>query len=76
MFVVGRSGSGKSTFIKTLLGEVKPISGDVIVGGIKINKLRRKRLPYYRRRVGVVFQEFRLLNDRNVYEKSLSEVHR
>ena len=68
LFVVGRSGSGKSTFIKTLLGEVKPISGDVIVGGSKITKLRRKRLPYYRRRVGVVFQEFRLLNDRNVYE--------
>ena len=66
--VVGPVRTGKSTFIKTLLGEVKPISGDVIVGGSKITKLRRKRLPYYRRRVGVVFQEFRLLNDRNVYE--------
>lgn len=68
VFVVGRSGSGKSTFIKTLLGEVKPSNGDIIVGGKKINKLRRGKLPYYRRKVGVVFQEFRLLNDRNVYE--------
>lgn len=68
VFVVGRSGSGKSTLIKTLLGEVKPKSGNIIVGGRKINKLRRGKLPYYRRKIGVVFQEFRLLNDRNVYE--------
>ncbi len=68
VFVVGSSGSGKSTFIKTMLGVVKPKRGSIIVGGKRINKLRRGKLPYYRRKLGVVFQEFRLLGDRNVYE--------
>ncbi len=68
VFIVGSSGSGKSTFIKTLLGEVKTQSGKIIVEGQKITDLHKKKLPYYRRKLGVVFQEFRLLTDRSVYE--------
>jgi cell division transport system ATP-binding protein len=68
LFVVGSSGSGKSTLIKTLLGEVAVTSGKITVGGRSLQKLRKKELPYYRRVLGVVFQEFRLLEDRNVYE--------
>ena len=68
LFVVGSSGSGKSTLIKTLLGEVGMVSGKLTVAGRNLNKLRRKDLPYYRRMLGVVFQEFRLLEDRNVFE--------
>lgn len=68
LFVVGSSGSGKSTLIKTLLGEVGVTSGQLAVAGRKLNKLKKKELPYYRRSLGVVFQEFRLLEDRNIYE--------
>lgn len=68
VFVVGSSGSGKSTFIKTLLGEVPVSSGEIEVSNKRLNKLKKRELPYYRRGLGVVFQEFRLLEDRNVYE--------
>lgn len=68
MFVVGSSGSGKSTFIKTLLGEVKVTSGRLLVAKHNLDRMKRRELPYYRRTLGVVFQEFRLLDDRNVYE--------
>lgn len=68
VFVVGSSGSGKSTMIKTLLGEVAIQSGEIQVAHKNIEKLKRKQLPYYRRKLGVVFQEFRLLEDRNVFE--------
>lgn len=68
LFVVGSSGSGKSTFIKTLLGEVKPSSGGIRVAGRNLRDIKRRELPYYRRRLGVVFQEFRLLEDRNIFE--------
>jgi cell division transport system ATP-binding protein len=68
IFVVGSSGSGKSTFIKTLLGEVQAASGKLLVAKHNLSKMRRKELPYYRRTLGVVFQEFRLLDDRNVFE--------
>lgn len=68
LFVVGSSGSGKSTFIKTLLGEVKAASGQISVGKRRLNRMGRRELPYYRRMIGVVFQEFRLLEDRNVFE--------
>lgn len=68
VFVVGSSGSGKSTMIKTLLGEIPIQSGEIYVGGNNVMKLRRKYMPYYRRKLGVVFQEFRLLDDRNVFE--------
>ena len=68
MFVVGNSGSGKSTLIKLLLKELDPTSGTITVNGQQLNKLRRRKVAKYRRGVGVVFQDFRLLKDRNVYE--------
>lgn len=68
VFIVGSSGSGKSTFIKTLLGEVHATAGSIQVMGKSLRKLKRRQLPYYRRSIGVVFQEFRLLEDRSVFE--------
>lgn len=67
VFVVGASGSGKSTFIKMLLRELKPTEGTIEINGVDIAKLRSKGVARYRRNVGVVFQDFRLLNDRDVY---------
>ena len=67
VFVVGASGSGKSTFIKMLLRELKPTEGTIEIDGTDIAKLRSKGVARYRRNVGVVFQDFRLLNDRDVY---------
>ena len=68
VFIVGKSGSGKSTLIKLLLKELDPTSGKIYVNKKYLNKLTRKKLPYLRRDIGVVFQDFRLLKDRNVYE--------
>ncbi len=68
VFVVGESGSGKSTLIKLLLKELEPSEGVITVNGHVLNTMRRKSIPKYRREVGVVFQDFRLLGDRNVYE--------
>ena len=68
VFIVGNSGSGKSTLIKLLLKELDPTSGTITVNGQVLNKLRRRKVAKYRRGVGVVFQDFRLLRDRNVYE--------
>ncbi|MCR5430154.1 MAG: cell division ATP-binding protein FtsE [Eubacterium sp.] len=67
VFVVGASGSGKSTFIKLLLRELKPTEGNIEVNEVDICKLRSKGVARYRRNIGVVFQDFRLLNDRDVY---------
>ena len=68
VFIVGNSGSGKSTLIKLLLKELEPSSGSIIVDGFDITKMKRKQIPLYRRNIGVVFQAFRLLKDRTVYE--------
>ncbi|MBR6230675.1 MAG: cell division ATP-binding protein FtsE [Lachnospiraceae bacterium] len=68
VFVVGASGSGKSTFIKLLLKELDPTSGQIIVANQNLGKLSRRGVPKFRRNMGVVFQDFRLLKDRNVYE--------
>ena len=68
VFIVGDSGSGKSTLIKLLLKELDPTSGTIKVNGIHLNKMKQKAIPKYRRKLGVVFQDFRLLKDRNVYE--------
>ena len=66
--VMGPSGSGKSTLIKLLLKELDPTSGEIIINRVKTNELSRRQIPYLRRNLGVVFQDFRLLKDRNVYE--------
>ena len=68
VFVVGDSGSVKSTMIKLLLKELEPTEGTITVDGKVLNKIKRKQIPKYRRNVGVVFQDFRLLKDRNVYD--------
>ena len=68
VFLVGRSGAGKSTFIKLLQRELDPTSGTVKIKNHDIGKLTKKEIPYLRRKIGVVFQDFRLLKDRNVYE--------
>ncbi len=68
VFIVGDSGSGKSTMIKLLLRELTATEGSVHVMGNDLAKLRHRQIPRFRRNLGVVFQDFRLLNDRNVYE--------
>ena len=65
---MGNSGSGKSTLIKLLLKELDATSGTIKVNGYEVNKLRRRKIPKFRRGIGCVFQDFRLLPDRNVYE--------
>ena len=68
VFVTGDSGSGKSTLIKLLLRELTPTSGTITVAGMDLGKMKHRKIPLYRRKLGVVFQEFRLLKDRNIYE--------
>lgn len=68
VFIVGSSGSGKSTLIKLLLKELDATSGSIIVSGEKLETMKHRRVAKYRRKLGVVFQDFRLLKDRNVYE--------
>ena len=68
VFVVGKSGSGKSTLMKLLLKELEPTSGKIYINGEFLNEATRRTLPFIRRKLGVVFQDFRLLEDRSVYE--------
>ncbi len=68
VFIVGDSGSGKSTFLKLLMKELEPSEGTITVNGANLRKLKHKAIPMYRRNIGMVYQEFRLLKDRNVYE--------
>ena len=68
VFLVGPSGSGKSTIIKLITGELKPTSGTVHVNGYNLERIRKREVPYLRRTVGVVFQDFRLINKMTVYE--------
>ena len=67
-FLVGPSGSGKSTIIKLITGELKPTSGTVHVNGYSLERIRKREIPYLRRTVGVVFQDFRLIENMTVYE--------
>ena len=67
-FLVGPSGSGKSTIIKLITGELKPTSGTVHVNGYSLERIRKREIPYLRRTVGVVFQDFRLIEKMTVYE--------
>jgi cell division transport system ATP-binding protein len=68
VFIVGNSGSGKSTLIKLLLKELEPTSGTITINDKQLNKIRRRQIPKFRRNIGVVFQDFRLLKDRNIYD--------
>lgn len=68
VFLVGPSGSGKSTFLKLMVKEEDPTSGTVVVNGVDINNLKQKDIPFLRRKIGFVFQDFRLLYDRTVAE--------
>ncbi|MDD6716546.1 MAG: ATP-binding cassette domain-containing protein [Firmicutes bacterium] len=68
VFVTGETGSGKSTLMKMLIRELKPSSGEVYVLGYDLNRIRHGKIPQFRRNIGVVFQDFRLLRDRNVFD--------
>ena len=68
VFLVGPSGSGKSTIIKLITGELKPTSGSVHVNGYSLERIRKREIPYLRRTVGVVFQDFRLIEKKTVRE--------
>ena len=68
VFVVGDSGSGKSTLIKLIMKELDPTEGTIVVNGKNLNKMKHRQIAKYRRGIGVVFQDFRLLKDRNIYE--------
>lgn len=68
VFLVGPSGAGKSTFIRMISREIEPTSGQILVDGVDVMKLKRGDIPYLRRQLGIVFQDFRLLNDRTAFE--------
>jgi cell division transport system ATP-binding protein len=68
VYIVGPSGAGKSTFIKLIFREVKPTSGKIIVGDMDLSELKERKIPYLRRNIGVVYQDFKLLPKLSVYE--------
>lgn len=68
VFIVGDSGAGKSTLIKLLLKELEPTEGEIVINGKNLQSMKRRKVPMLRRDIGVVFQDFRLLKDRNVYD--------
>lgn len=68
VFVVGPSGAGKSSFVKMLTHELKPYKGKIFVNGTDVCRLKKSRVPYYRRKLGIVFQDFRLLQEKTVFE--------
>ena len=68
VFIIGDTGSGKSTLIKLLLKELEPTEGVIRVNGMNLSRMKKRNIPKYRRKIGCVFQDFRLLKDRNVYE--------
>ncbi len=75
VFIEGPSGSGKSTFLKLLIKEEDVTAGQIIVAGQEVNKLKDKEIPFFRRKMGFVFQDFRLLYDRTVYENIAFALH-
>ena len=70
VFLVGPSGSGKSTIIKLLTGEILPTEGRVMINGFSMSRISDKQIPYMRRTIGVIFQDFRLIGKKTVYDRS------
>lgn len=68
VFIVGSSGAGKSTFLKLIMHEEVPSEGDIYLAGIKVNEITKKEVPYVRRKMGIVFQDFRLIDKMNVFD--------
>ena len=68
VFLVGKSGAGKSTIIKLLLREIEPTDGKIVVSGVDLTTIKERKLPFYRRKIGVVFQDYRLLDNKTVFE--------
>lgn len=68
VFIVGASGAGKSTFLKLIMREETPTSGEIIINGTKTSKLKRRKIPFLRRHMGIVFQDFRLIEKMNVFD--------
>lgn len=68
VFIMGRSGSGKTTLLRLLIKEEEPTSGEIIVNDVELRYMKRRHIPRYRRTLGMIFQDFRLLKDRNVFE--------
>ncbi len=75
VFVVGSSGAGKSTFMKLIMREEKPSAGEITVNGFKLNKLKHREIPMLRRTMGIVFQDFRLIPNMNVYDNVAFSMH-
>ena len=75
VFLVGPSGSGKTTIIKMLAGEIVPVEGSIVINGYELTKMRRRSLPKLRRTLGVIFQDFRLIDDKNVFENVAFAMH-
>lgn len=71
MYLIGKTGSGKSSLMKTLYGDLPLIEGEGEIVGYNLQKLKEKQIPFLRRKLGIVFQDFKLLNDRNVYDNLL-----
>lgn len=75
VFVVGASGAGKSTFLKMIMREEVPSAGSIVIDGINLNDMKARRVPYYRRKLGIVFQDFRIIPTKNVYENVAFAMH-
>ena len=75
VFLVGPSGSGKTTIIKMLTGEIVPVEGSIVINGYELTKMRRLSLPKLRRTLGAIFQDFRLIDDKNVFENVAFAMH-
>ena len=71
IFLIGKNGSGKSSFLKTLYAELKLEKGEASVGGISLNKIKKSKIPFLRRKIGIIFQDFQLLTDRSIEENLL-----
>ena len=68
IYIIGKTGSGKSSLLKTLYSDIPLKMGKIIIDGDEINKIKKSQLPYLRRKIGIVFQDFQLFQDRNAYE--------